>query len=432
MARILFTCFGSLGDLFPYLSVAKVLKARGHHVTIGTTSLYAAQVEAESIPFVHLRCGFDRFVTPQLARQLLERLFDPVQGGKAITQEMMSTVAETFADTRAAIESADVVISNPLAYATPIACRERGIPWLSTVLAPMFLMSTFDPPIMTPAPWLSRLHQFSPSLYRGVFALIKRISLNWTKPLYELCRREQLAPPNGHPLFEGQYSPYGTLAMFPVGFATPQPDWPPNTQVTGFPYFASETSEEPVMRELENFLAHGDAPLVFALGSSAVNIAGDFFSVSANVARQLGRRAVLVYGQHADQIKDIPPGPDILALPYVSYEKLFKRASIVVHQGGIGTLAQAMRAQRPMLVVPFGFDQPDNGQRVERLGLGKTLSRTDYRVDKALPLIRELFDSPKYRQNAEMTGGNMASEDGLKHAADCIEELVALAMQKYF
>lgn len=430
MARILFTCFGSLGDLFPYLAVAKVLKARGHHVAIGTTSLYAPQVEAESIAFVHLRCGFDRFVTPQLARQLLERLFDPVQGGKIITQEMMGTVAETFADTRAAIDNVDVVVSNPLAYATPIACRERGIPWLSTVLAPMFLMSTFDPPIMTPAPWLSRLHRLSPGLYRGIFALIKRASLNWTKPLYELCRQEGLAPPDGHPLFEGQYSPHGTLAMFPAGFATPQPDWPPNTQLTGFPYFSSDASEEPVMRELESFLASGDAPMVFALGSSAVNIAGDFFAVSANVARQLGQRAVLVYGQHADQIKGIPPGPDILALPYVSYDKLFKRASIVVHQGGIGTLAQAMRAQRPMLVVPFGFDQPDNGQRIERLGLGKSLSRANYRIDTALPVLRELLDSPKYRKNAETTGRGMAEEDGLNHAADRIEVLVTLAAQE--
>jgi UDP:flavonoid glycosyltransferase YjiC (YdhE family) len=185
------------------------------------------------------------------------------------------------------------------------------------------------------------------------------------------------------------------------------------------------------MRELESFLASGDAPIVFALGSSAVNIAGDFFAVSANVARQLGQRAVLVYGQHADQIKDIPPGPDILALPYVSYDKLFKRASIVVHQGGIGTLAQAMRAQRPMLVVPFGFDQPDNGQRIERLGLGKTLSRANYRIDTALPTLRELLDSPKYRQNAETTGRCMTAEDGINCAADRIEELAALALQEH-
>lgn len=254
-----------------------------------------------------------------------------------------------------------------------------------------------------------------------MFGLLKRATLGWAKPLYQLCRDHQLPPPDGHPLFEGQYSPHGTLAMFPSGFAAPQPDWPPNTRVTGFPYFSSDADQDAVMRQVEAFLAVGSAPIVFALGSSAVNIAGDFFVVSARIARKLGQRAMLVYGQHADQIRDIPAGDDILAVPYVSYDRLFDRASVIVHQGGIGTLAQAMRAKRPMLVVPFGFDQPDNGQRIERLGLGRTLPRSQYGVDGALPLISELLNQEGYRQRADTLGRDMAMEDGVVRAADYIE-----------
>ncbi|HLO75121.1 MAG TPA: glycosyltransferase [Magnetospirillum sp.] len=425
MARILFTCFGSLGDLFPYLAVAKVLQARGHDVAVGTSSLWAPYVEAESLRFVHLRCALDRYVTPELARQLLERLFHPARGGQTIVDEMMLGIGETYLDTRAALADADVVVSNPLAYATPISCRESGVPWLSTVLAPMFFMSTEDPPPMEPLRWLPKLHRISPALYRGVFALIKRSSLGWAKPLYQMCRQHGLATPEQHPLFDGQYSPHGTLAMFPAGFAAPQADWPPHTSVTGFPYFTPDAGEDAITGPLETFLDAGAPPIVFALGSSAVNIAGDFFAVSAKIARLLGQRAVLVHGPHADQIKDIPPGDDILAIPYVSYGKLFDRASVVVHQGGIGTLAQAMRALRPMLVVPFGFDQFDNGQRIERLGLGRTLLRTHYSVEKALPVIRDLLTRPEYRQRAETIGREMAREDGTARAADMVEELTA-------
>lgn len=425
MARILFTSFGSLGDLFPYLAVAKVLQARGHDVAVGSTSLYASQIEAESLPFMHLRSGLDRYTSQESVRRFLERLFDPVQGGKAIAHEMMARIDDTYLDTWEAASNVDVVVANPLAYATPIVCRERGLPWLSTVLAPMFFLSTFDPPIMTAAPWLRRLHRTSPALYRAVFGMLKRATLGWVKPLYRLCRDHQLPPPDGHPLFEGQYSPYGTLAMFPSGLAVPQPDWPPNTRATGFPYFSSDADEDAVMRQVETFLAAGSAPIVFALGSSAVNIAGDFFVVSARIARKLGQRAVLVFGQHADQIRDIPAGDDTLAVPYVSYGRLFDRASIIVHQGGIGTLAQAMRAGRPMLVVPFGFDQPDNGQRIERLGLGRTLPRSRYCVDAALPLINELLSQDGYRQRADILGREMAMEDGAIRAADYVEGLAA-------
>lgn len=427
MARILFTCFGSLGDLFPYLAVAKTLQARGHQVTVGSTALYQQQIEAESIRFTHLRCGLDRYTTAESVRRLLTLFFDPVRGGKVITAEMMAQIRDTFVDTRAALVDADVVISNPLAYATPIACRERDVPWLSTVLAPMFLLSTHEPPIMTAAPWMNSLHRFSPALYRAVFALIKNATLGWTKPVYELCRELHLPAPSGHPLFEGQYSPYGTLAMFPSGFAEPQPDWPSHTRVTGFPYFATAAGEAATERKIEDFLAAGAPPMVFALGSSAVNIAGDFYVTSASIARQLGQRAVLVYGQYADQIKNIPAGDDILAIPYVAYEKLFAGASVIAHQGGIGTLAQAMRARKPMLVVPFGFDQPDNGLRIQRLGLGLTLPRDKYRVDTALPLLRNLLFEARYRQQAETVGKELAATDGASRAADCIEELVQKA-----
>lgn len=428
MARILLTCFGSLGDLFPYLAVAKTLQARGHQVTVGSTALYQQQIEAESIRFTHLRCGLDRYTTPESVRRLLTSFFDPVRGGKVITEEMMTQIRDTFLDTRVALADADVVISNPLAFATPIACRERGVPWLSTVLAPMFLLSTYDPPIVTPAPWMINLHRFSPALYRGAFALIKRATLSWTKPLHELCRELDLPAPAGNPLFEGQYSPYGTLAMFPSGFAEAQPDWPSQTRMTGFPYFSTSAGDASAELQIETFLAAGAPPMVFALGSSAVNIAGDFYVTSASIARQLGQRAVLVYGQHADQIKDIPPGDDILAIPYVTYDKLFAGASVIVHQGGIGTLAQAMRARRPMLVVPFGFDQPDNGQRIQRLGLGLTLSREKYRVDTALPLLRDLLLQNHYRRQAETLGKQMADEDGVSRAADHIEALAGKAV----
>jgi rhamnosyltransferase subunit B len=428
MARILFTCFGSLGDLFPYLSVAKTLQARGHQATVGSTLLYQPQIEAESIRFTHLRCGLDRYTTPESVRRLLTALFDPRLGGKVISEEMMTQIRDTFLDTRAALADTDVVVSNPLAYATPIACRERGVPWLSTVLAPMFLLSTYDPPIMTAVPWMNSLHRFSPTLYRAVFALVKRATLGWTKPLYELCRELSLPAPAGHPLFEGQYSPYGTLAMFPSGYAEAQPDWPSHTRMAGFPYFSTNAGDGSAERLVETFLASGEPPMVFALGSSAVNIAGDFYATSASISRQLGQRAVLVYGQHADQIKDIPLGDDILTIPYVTYDQLFAGASVIVHQGGIGTLAQAMRARRPMLVVPFGFDQPDNGLRIQRLGLGLTLSREKYRVDTALPLLRDLLFQVRYRQQAETLGKQLADEDGVNRAADHIEELAGKAV----
>ena len=92
------------------------------------------------------------------------------------------------------------------------------------------------------------------------------------KPVFDL-RRELGLPPGDHPLFEGQFSPALTLALFSRVLAAPQPDWPPNVSVTGFVFYNGPDALQP---ELEAFLNAGDSPVVFTLGTSAVAAAGNF------------------------------------------------------------------------------------------------------------------------------------------------------------
>lgn len=426
MAKILITCFGSLGDLYPYVSLAKTLQMRGHDVSIGSSTIFMTHIESEKIPFIHLHSPLDQYTTPEKIRSFMSQVFDKVKGGEFITRTLMSGIEETYVDTLNAMESVDLVISNPLAYATPIACREQKVPWLSTILAPMFFLSVYEPPIISPAPWLRKIHRFSPPLYRGLFKLIKSASKPWTKPLYKLCENHQLPPPVAHPIFEGQYSPFGTLAMFPDSFAQAQLDWPVNTVMTGFPLFSSETTKQTEIEGLQVFMDSGDDPIVFALGSSAVNIAEDFYVTSAAIARKLNKRAVLVYGEYEDQIKGIEPGSDIFSINYIAYEKLFPHASLIVHQGGIGTLAQSLAAQCPVLVVPFGFDQFDNGERIEKLGVGKCLPRDQYNVENTTALIEELLSEPHYRERAKSIGKMIKYDDGAANASDFIEQMLEL------
>lgn len=424
MANILITCFGSYGDLHPYIALAKNLQNRGHEISIGSSVMFKVQIESEGILFTHLRSNLDKYNTPTAVRDFVRRTFDPVHGGELMINEMMNNIEETYLDTLKATEKSDFVISNPLSYVTPIICREKKIPWLSTILAPMFFLSVYDPPIMSPAPWLRKIHRFSPSIYKLLFSILKSATKKWTKPLYQLCSHYQIPPPNGNPLFEGQYSPHGTLAMFPKYFAEPQMDWPINTILTGFPLFSVEMSTNEKLNNLQKFIANGEAPIVFVLGSSAVNIADDFYVISAEISRKLNKRAVLVYGEHNDSIENISAGSDLFCINYVSYEKLFPHACLIVHQGGIGTLAHSMAAQRPILIVPFGFDQFDNGERIENLGVGKYLSRHNYSVEKATPIIEELLANKKYKTRAQEIGKEIKIKQGVDCACDTIESIL--------
>ena len=422
MKRIVLTTFGSYGDLHPYIALARGLIDRGHDAVIATTGMYRPNVEQAGIGFHAVR--------PDLAdlgdqAEVVRRVYDPRRGAEYMTRQLiMPHLPRTFDDLAAIARGSDLLVSHAITYAAPLVARKLDLPWLSTILSPMVFLSAYDPPTLAPAPWLKRLHGLSPALYRLAFRAMRATVRGWSEPVRQLARERGLPEPEGDPMFEGQFSPYGTLAMFSPLFADPQPDWPPRTHITGFPFHDADEMESQTMPALDDFLATGDAPIVFTLGSSAVFDARDFYRQAVEITHRLGRRAVLLTGKQAgDQGLGTLPR-DVLATDYAPHSKVFGRAAAVVHQGGIGTLAQALRAGRPMLVIPFSHDQPDNAERAERLGVARTIPRAKFSVDRGVEALADLLGAPRYAKAAADVARRIAGEDGVGAACERIEALL--------
>jgi rhamnosyltransferase subunit B len=228
-------------------------------------------------------------------------------------------------------------------------------------------------------------------------------------------------PDGKDPIYEGKFSPQLVLATFSKVLADPQPDWPPNSIITGFPFYDGDAAQAPLPDSLTRFLETGEPPIVFTLGSSAVWDPGNFYQESAKAAVLLNRRAVLLMG--SNPIPDrLPDG--VRALEYIRFSELFPRAAAIVHQGGIGTTGQALRAGCPMLMMPFNFDQPDNAARIERLGVGKAISRKQYSAKPVAEHVRELLDNPAYAQKAREISRCVQKETGAATACDALERLL--------
>ncbi len=419
--RIVLTTFGSYGDLHPYIAIARGLIARGHEPVIVTSEVYRSKVEAGGIGFHPMR--------PDLAElgeqaEVVRRVYDTRRGAEYMTRQLiMPHLAHTFADLLAAARGADILVSHPLTYAAPLVARKLGLPWMSTVLQPMIFMSVYDPPTLPPAPWLKALHRVSPALYRVAFRAVKRSVRSWSEPVRSLARERGIEEPAGDPLFEGQYSPQGTLALFSAALAEPQIDWPQHTHITGFPFHDADDVDGRAMHALDAFLKAGEAPIVFTLGSSAVFVADDFYRQAVEIAQRLERRAVLLTGKlTGNQGLGALPS-EIFATEYAPYSTLFPRAAAIVHQGGVGTLAQAMGAGRPMLVVSFSHDQPDNGERAEKRGIGRHIPRAKFSVERGIEALRDLLGNPKYARATAAVAQRMAQEDGVGAACARLETL---------
>jgi UDP:flavonoid glycosyltransferase YjiC (YdhE family) len=219
-------------------------------------------------------------------------------------------------------------------------------------------------------------------------------------------------------LWEEQHSQRRSLGLFPTILGSPQSDWPASARVTGFPAFRPEGRQ--LSGELEDFLRAGEAPVVFTLGTTAVNDPGSFYEVGARAVRDLGLRAVLVAGNGADS-RSYAVGEHALAVDFAPHDLLFPHARIVVHQAGIGTLSEALLAGKPMLIMPYGHDQADNAWRASRLGVARVLPRHRFGRREVRDALKHLLDNPSVRANAARAQQAIAREEGVCLAADYIE-----------
>ncbi|QEH33201.1 4'-demethylrebeccamycin synthase [Aquisphaera giovannonii] len=328
---------------------------------------------------------------------------------------------DSFEDLRAAVWGADLLVTHTMTFAGPIVAACEGIPWASAVLAPASLMSRFDPPVLSQAPWMSRLRPLGPRFHGPVLRHGMALAGRWV-PEVDQLRADLGLPPGDNPLGDGQHAPGCVLALFSGVLGVPQADWPPQAVQTGFPFLdAPQPETDP---DLERFLDAGDPPVVFTLGSSAVHDAGRFYAESLDAARRVGRRAVLIVGPDPrNRLRGRLPSWAFEA-GYADHGSLFPRAWAVVHHGGVGTTAQGLRAGKPMLVVPYTFDQFDNADRVVRLGLAASISSRRYNASRSARGLGRLAE-PGCQERAARIGRAVRAEDGVETACRRLDALIA-------
>lgn len=417
--RIILATYGSPGDVQPFLAIGQELRSRGHTPVIATSELYRPMVTRAGLDFYPVR---PKRTIQQKDPDFLNRLKSMTQTPAALFRDMfMPDLRGSTADLIEVVRGANGVVAHTLMAGGRLAAEFHGLPWISAVMQPMGYLSAHEPPVIGPE-WIAALQRRSGvAATRQLFAVAKAISADWTKEWRQLRRELGLAESTDHPLWEGQHSPWRSLGLFPAVLGTPQPDWPVTARVTGFP--AYRPADRQLSPELEEFLNAGEAPIVFTLGTTAVNDPGSFYDEGAWAARDLGLRSVLVMGQGVDARLHARDS-DVLAIDYAPHDLLFPRARLVVHQAGIGTLSEALLAGKPMLIMPYGHDQADNAWRAQRLGVARVLSRGKFGGSTVRRELRALLEDHGVEANAIRVQRHIRRDNGAVNAAGYIERTV--------
>jgi rhamnosyltransferase subunit B len=419
--RIVFSTIGTFGDINPLIAIALELKRRGHTPVMAFPAVFKQKILPLGLEFHEVRPDIDPKNTI-----LVEMIYDVNKGTeRGLRDFLFPVLRQTYDDlfeaaTRPA--RADLLVLGELNYAGPIVAEVTGIPWASYVLAPLSFFSAFDPPVLPPYPRLARADKAVPGFGRVIRRLARFVTRKWPAPIYEL-RRELGLPKGPNPIFDAKHSPYLVLALFSRVLGVEQKDWPQNTIITGFCFYDADGGNQALPAHLEEFLDAGPPPVVFTLGTAAVLAAGRFYEFSARAAVRLGIRAVLLIGNDPRNRPKQELPDSICMAEYAPYSGVFPRAAMVVHQGGVGTTAQCLRAGKPMLIMPYSHDQPDNARRMRRLKVSRTIQRRNYTPNRVARKLARMLAEPRFARRAESVAHRLEREDGVRAACDALEAL---------
>lgn len=408
--RVLFSPFGSEGDVNPLIWIAEGMAARGHDVVFIITPHYQRLIDGRGFTAVPIGTE-EQFLA--FARN--PKAWDPRNGPRTVIRGMVDTIPEAVAAFERAGDKFDLAILSTLGVAIGSLAEARGIPRIMVHMQPICVRSVYDfPLVMSEMGFL----QHTPLWFkRAFFWLVDR--LVWAvaeRPLNRL--RTHLGLPAWRNFYqEGLHGGIGGIAMFPDWFASPQPDWPPEVRTFNFPV-TPQPRELPA--ELDDFLSSGEPPVIWTHGSANFDI--DHFQRCALRASQaLGFRCLLV---SLDSPKDpLPPGA--FHFRHVRFEDVFPRCAAAVHHGGIGTTSKAIAAGIPQLIVPKSHDQPDNAQRISRLGLGKMLAYRYLDTPKLEQTLQSLVSSEDIRTACLVHKDLVGGEEARNQLLDWIEVKIA-------
>jgi vancomycin aglycone glucosyltransferase len=377
--------YGSRGDVEPCAVVGRELLRRGHDVRIAVPpNMFGL---AESAGLAAVAYGPDSQAQLDTAAEYFVS-----KNPLSALPEMVERVTKVWADKGAALaslsEGADVLLTgmNEQRLAANIA-EAHNIP----LIALHFFPSRIQP--------------------SGV------LNSQLTKLSEDPLRRDLGLPEAPEPraaLLEIQAYDERCLPGQPAQWAEP-----------GKPFVGALTLESPTDADDEvlAWIADGPPPVYFGLGSTPISPPAKIVEMITAACAQLGVRLLVCSGpndlsefDHFDHVKFVSA---------VNHAAVLPACRAVVHHGGAGTTAAAMRAGVPSLILWLWLDQPVWASAVEQLRIGAA-QRFSKATEKSLVADLKAILTPEYLTRARNIAAQMMSpHESASCAADLVESAIS-------
>ncbi|MEV4439887.1 glycosyltransferase [Streptomyces sp. NPDC049577] len=422
--KALLYCYGSRGDVEPYLALAFALREAGHEAVLAAPALFAPAAERHGVPFAPLNDEVPRMMTGPEFREALMRSDEMTEADRRRRREVFLDLFPRVYPVLlremwdAASGGADIVVhSHNHREVVPQIAEKLGVPHVLASLYPNFVPSAEYPL------WERGVQQGKPAGDGpDVFTSLPQQALAaWRSDVLGLPPREgagdYLTRPDG--------TPATVLHGFSPHLIEPAADWPETVHTTGYwtlPAAGDWTPPAGLTRFLDACEEAGEKPVFIGFGSSMAPDPLAAGRLVRDAVRAAGVRAVVVAGWGGIEIPD--PGEDILTVREVPYDWLLPRMRAAVHAGGVGAHNAALLAGIPQVSVAFHKEQQMWARYLHAAGVTPPpLRQRDLTTEALTDALRQAVSDPALARAADRIGALVRTEDGARTAVRVLERV---------
>ncbi|MFJ8959795.1 glycosyltransferase [Lentzea sp. NPDC102401] len=405
--RICIVAIDTRGGVQPYAALAGGLRRAGHEVRIVAPEDFTGWLTGMGLDAVPLTGRMDdaaraaagaRFSGGVVPRGMREQL---VQQSLLHARELLDYAA-----------GSDAVLGGVGGGVLGVDVAERlGVPFVHAHLQPVGAVSSALPGVLTP--WIPG---WTGAVGNLVGSAITESALTLPfRAVSRAVRTEVLGLPRRRS--RPRQAP---LSLY--GLSRHVVSAPATWNLTGYWFLPEDRTWAPPV-ELERFLNAGEAPVCIGFGSMIGADPAATARLITEAVHQAGVRAVLLTGWGG--MSDIATTDNVFVIDQAPHSWLFPRARAVVHHGGAGTTAAALRAGVPSVVVPHGVDQPFWAKRIADLGVGpRPLPRSTLSVHSLAAALHAAVTDDRMRTRAALLGERIRTEDGITAAVDVLTRVL--------
>jgi rhamnosyltransferase subunit B len=397
MSQIFMVTHGTAGDILPFVRLAQGLRERGHEpvlITHQPYEEYAHRVGAEFVPSDTV-AAFDNHMVK--TADLLESRTAP-EVRRFYEQSGAFDQIWTECDILAARHRpGDTILVGRYgtALSVLIAAELLGAPAAWLVLYPSQLMTS--------------------PVQEYILKKALEAELNRGRATYGL------GPVTDFPAW--LRSPRVMLGLWPEWLDAAGPPAPPHVRVTGH-VGGDELGVDDFWGQVPEQIAaltSGPVPPVLITGGTGRALHEEFYRVAVGAAAELDW-PTLVVSPYRDLLPRTLPST-MTWMPRAPFAQVLPLFAAILHHGGIGTVMRALRAGVPQVIMPHGFDRPDNSVRLAGLGLAQFTPQGEWTVPAVCAQLRQAVADTGYRARAMAV---MAGDDAGKSVTAAAEALEAM------